>query len=373
MKPSNYRPELDVLRFAAFGLVFAHHLLPQKGPLGFVTQSCGFGLPLFFTLSAFLIAGNLAREKRETDRVDVKSFYRRRCLRIWPLYFSALAAAAGFDLATGFLDAAHVRLLTSLTTFTSDIYLTTSQVPWINDLAQPLWSISVEEQFYLLYPLLVVRLDARGQWITNLVIMTIAATSQAVMGALHMERDHVIWSSPLVQMEFLAVGAMLALALRDRQALIGAVGRATLIVSAVGLWLLASLATGCKQPGRAPSGVSVVVGYQLVALGCIAAILSLQGVKSAMPRLLTWLGSISFGLYVFHTCGLLVAKTLVDGSLAMEAALAFGVTVAMAAISYRYLETPFLGLPSGKPLGMRRASATGSATSPSRSLQSALS
>ena len=342
---STYRPELDVLRLVAFGLIFAHHL-PQNGSLAFMKESCGFGLPLFFTLSAFLIAGNLMREKDRTGGVDVKSFYLRRSLRIWPLYFTALAIAATFDRAAGFLDPTRVRLLASMATFTSDVYLTASQAPWTNELAQPLWSISVEEQFYLLYPLLVVRCGARQQWVAALVILAAAAATQATMGALHMERDHVIWTSPIVQMEFLAIGTMLSLALRDRLPVIDAAGRMALAACAAGLWLSASLLTECKHPGHASSAASVVAGYQMVALGCIAAIFSLLGVRSRLPKILTWLGSISFGLYVFHTYGLLVARTLVDKSVVAQCALALGVTIATAAASYRYLEVPFLRLSS---------------------------
>jgi len=98
-----YRPELDVVRFVAFFSVFLTHLLPA-GPdsntaalpreltkLIIATQKTSvFGLSLFFTLSAYLICELLLRERHATGTVQVKQFYIRRILRIWPLYFAGL-------------------------------------------------------------------------------------------------------------------------------------------------------------------------------------------------------------------------------------------------------------------------------------------
>jgi peptidoglycan/LPS O-acetylase OafA/YrhL len=100
---SYYRPELDVVRFVAFLLVFLHHTLPSGKDIrvlhlfkGFApaydafSTACGYGLSLFFTLSAFLICELLLRERSSTGSIDVKQFYIRRILRIWPLYYLAI-------------------------------------------------------------------------------------------------------------------------------------------------------------------------------------------------------------------------------------------------------------------------------------------
>ena len=87
-----YRPELDVLRFIAFGMVFLSHAVGQYrlADVGIL------GVPVFFMLSAFLITELLLQEKQKTGTVHVSSFYIRRILRIWPLYFAALALGSLF-------------------------------------------------------------------------------------------------------------------------------------------------------------------------------------------------------------------------------------------------------------------------------------
>lgn len=82
-----YRPELNLLRFIAFSMVFVTHVA------GFsVFLYAGFfGVPIFFVLSAFLITELLQREKQQVGKISIYNFYIRRILRIWPLYFAALA------------------------------------------------------------------------------------------------------------------------------------------------------------------------------------------------------------------------------------------------------------------------------------------
>ncbi len=102
-----YHPELDILRFAAFFLIFLHHSIPHVpdfyskmgvGP-ALTTTLCAmgaagaFGVELFFLLSAYLVTELMLRERALRGQVDLKSFYLRRSLRIWPLYLFFLALA----------------------------------------------------------------------------------------------------------------------------------------------------------------------------------------------------------------------------------------------------------------------------------------
>src|SRR5579859_7487512 len=103
-----YRPELDTLRFFAFLGVFIFHAAPRT--MGFynaagyphwlssllisIFGAGAYGVDLFFALSAYLITSLLLRERANTGRVDVRGFYLRRILRIWPLYLSFVAFAA---------------------------------------------------------------------------------------------------------------------------------------------------------------------------------------------------------------------------------------------------------------------------------------
>src|SRR5215467_6179305 len=103
-----YRPELDVLRFFAFLGVFIFHAAPRTmdfydragyphwlSSLLIPTFGAGaYGVDLFFALSAYLITSLLLREREAAGKLDLRSFYVRRILRIWPLYLSFVAFAA---------------------------------------------------------------------------------------------------------------------------------------------------------------------------------------------------------------------------------------------------------------------------------------
>src|SRR5271167_4601165 len=86
-----YRPELDVLRLLAFTMVFLDHMLPYDGVfsdggwLGSFRYAGGFGVCVFFMLSSFLITDLLEREHEVTQTIQLRAFYVRRVLRIWPL------------------------------------------------------------------------------------------------------------------------------------------------------------------------------------------------------------------------------------------------------------------------------------------------
>jgi peptidoglycan/LPS O-acetylase OafA/YrhL len=169
--PTFYRPELDALRFCAFLLVFESHALMGGQALAQVfgqnsaaarllgnaltlTGIVGaYGMWLFFVLSSYLITQLLLIELRRTGTVKVKDFYVRRILRIWPLYFFCLAVGVllsraipgTFHLETG-------RLVAFLLLAGNWYAIRHGFGPASIGI---LWSISVEEQFYLLWPGLV--------------------------------------------------------------------------------------------------------------------------------------------------------------------------------------------------------------------------
>ena len=154
-----YRPELDVLRFVAFracSFTMPYRIL--RRPMGLkriaaTVRSWGYGIDLFLLLSSFLITELLLRELESRGRLDIWWFYMRRTLRIWPLYFGFLALTllvvplvlprenVPFSHMLGFL------------TFTGN--WTTAILGWPRSVIAPLWSICLEEQFYLAWPLLI--------------------------------------------------------------------------------------------------------------------------------------------------------------------------------------------------------------------------
>ena len=126
---------------------------------GAVAKSGAAGVDLFFALSAFLITSILLREREETGGISLRRFYLRRVLRIWPLYF--LLIALGVVLA-------HTMATQSLPWYYVAGYLLFAG-NWVHavfgrpeSICSPLWTVSIEEQFYLIWPLLMKMLTRRG-------------------------------------------------------------------------------------------------------------------------------------------------------------------------------------------------------------------
>ena len=146
-KATFYRPELDALRFFAFAAVLVHHGPDAPGFLGIARMAGGFGLSMFFLLSAYLITELLLREREQSGRIAWNLFFARRALRIWPLYYAALGVAI-------LIGRLHPVFwingigAASMSVFISNWILVSSSL----GLVGALWSISVEEQFYLIWP-----------------------------------------------------------------------------------------------------------------------------------------------------------------------------------------------------------------------------
>ncbi len=148
-------PSLDGLRAVSIGIVLLAHAIQYSNPHGALSwtvlalaKNGNTGVSIFFVISGFLITTLLLREEAKTGRIDQKAFYIRRAFRILPAFLLYLGCVAA-------LNAAHLisvptSLIVHALTFTSDY---ASATHWA---VAGLWSLSVEEQFYLLWPLLMV-------------------------------------------------------------------------------------------------------------------------------------------------------------------------------------------------------------------------
>ena len=149
-KPSKVLPNLDALRAIAALLVIVSHVELQKEELGFsnlrplVKNFGALGVTLFFVLSGFLITWLLTQEHESKGGIHIRKFYWRRILRIWPLYFAVLTAG----IAIYYRSIQPSAIVLSLF-FLPNIAFMKGLLPSLID---PIWSLGVEEQFYLFHP-----------------------------------------------------------------------------------------------------------------------------------------------------------------------------------------------------------------------------
>lgn len=354
---SFYRPELDVLRFAAFLLVFLHHTLPRQGLIPHLgpqlsavvtslAKACGFGLCLFFTLSAYLITELLIRERDARGKLDVKAFYIRRALRIWPLYFLGLGIGVVFALykpAPGVLERYAAYAFLAGNWYCAAHIASAGKSPM-----EILWSISVEEQFYLFWPWVAAAKARRPLQIAASSLLVASVVALIVIARIGASTD-AAWFNSFVQFGMFGAGAMLSLKLQGGAPRWGMTLRTVVGLGALLLWFISSYVFHVKDPGPT-SAINLVAGYTAVEFGCVMFLLSVIGLAPRrLPRALIYLGRISFGLYVFHGLGLEIASRLshqlgAGYSGFVQTFLGLAVTVSLASLSYKFYEKPFLKL-----------------------------
>ena len=354
-----YHPELDELRFFAFLMVFLHHAFPHDPafwtklgvPLFLARIVAGigatgaFGVSLFFVLSSYLITELLLREKDLFGKLDLRSFYIRRILRIWPLYFAFLALAVALQ---WIVPGQHVTLRAGLwfSFLAGNWFIVFHGFP--SSVIFPLWSVSIEEQFYITWPAIVRKVSETGMLIFAGLLLLVATIARIYLGIHHtLEGD--VWCNTFVQLDPIAAGILMAVLLKGEIPRLSRLTRAAMMLAGIIALALGSLYFGIKNDPLTTA--RIVLGYPSVALGGTLLLLSVLRTRSGRGnRVLIYLGRISYGLYVFHVLGLLISNYAVHDQTAnlfrysLRVAVALILTIAMAAVSYRWLETPFLSL-----------------------------
>ena len=356
-----YRPELDGLRFVAFLAVYiehtvgfgvggSHNHLPNwlGDLLGAIGLAGTFGVDLFFVLSSYLITELLLRELSLRGQLDVKAFYMRRLLRIWPLYFFFVFFAYGLTYVVPSEGLTWKHLLGFLAFYGNWVYFL---IP-VPTVAGPLWSISLEEQFYLTWPWLIRRATPRELAALCMGMMLVALFVRIAMGILHPYEDWVSKNS-FTRIDGIAVGGLIAVSLRGRLPNWRTGARMALFAICTGTLL--AIAYGFGLFSLPVALLPLALGWPLAAIACGGMLLAVLGDTGGFTALLrsapiVYLGRISFGLYVYHELLLLAGDRLFPGhsssSTQMMAYFLFGLlgTMPLAALSYRWLESPFLRL-----------------------------
>jgi peptidoglycan/LPS O-acetylase OafA/YrhL len=300
----------------------------------------------------------LIRERDAAGTVQVRQFYIRRILRIWPLYYLGLT----LGVIVAFLPGSNRAEIAVIGWF--GIFLSTWIMPahgWIANPVSPLWSISVEEQFYAFAPWLAKYLGRKSLYGLCVVLILLSDAWLFYLGNVRAPLYR-IWHNPFVQFESFAAGILLCLALRGRLPRVTTWLRIVLLAGGWACWFLACYwLNALFDPNKNPGGWALVGGFGLGALGSVVMLIAFLGVHSSLlPKWAIYLGRISFGLYVYHRFAIdFVARLLIFNmhsdshmitshflnacrSLAFEFVLPLALTIVVAMLSYRFYETPFL-------------------------------
>jgi len=404
--PPRRDPALDGLRGFAMLLVFLFHYgggLDSKNPvvhvLGYVTQASWIGVVVFFALSGFLITGSL------WDAIDeqylLRNFFIRRALRILPLYYLALLIS--------FLGAlAHPITLETVKAFLIYVFFL-QDLPFLADWALKyhsayplyhLWSLAVEEQFYVFWPLLLLAAESRrGARSVCLRIFAFSAFFRLIFSLpdLNFSRVGLYDYFLFTHAGALALGGAVALALRSRDRTTGRIAspvrfmrRYAGMAFYAGMSIFIGIGIFRKLPEYSRSFLIQeplqfmfgLLGVSVAAAALIAIVLRPGRPRTFFSsRVLGYLGRVSYGFYIFH---ILLQPWFDDLAMKMSVYLsvhariqwsgdlyqfvrmviAFAITLGVATISFRFLESPLLRLglrfplPTPLPEGLHLLSST---------------
>jgi peptidoglycan/LPS O-acetylase OafA/YrhL len=366
--PSEHRPALDGVRGIAILTVFLYDCLklPPGGPFNLVLRKASamgwIGVDLFFVLSGFLITGILLDSRGKPGYLS--SFFARRALRIFPLYFLALWAAF---IALPQLAEAVSSLrpaADNMRAFSSEqvwfwTYLQNWRFAWQGrwpdvGYLNHFWSLAVEEQFYLVWPFIVGWLGrgvlARVCW--GLVVTALALrASMWIAGA----PSVTLYVTTITRMDSLCLGALFAMALRSekwyrlacRFAVPTLLVLAVLIAGVDAVWpILKTQTAGAQTIGHTLLGLA----FGCFVLFAAAASPEHWSARALSSRVLTVPGQYSYAMYVLHRPVYKAVQKLnwswaPDGMQPyMVFAAALGGSLACAALSWRFFEKPFLAL-----------------------------
>jgi peptidoglycan/LPS O-acetylase OafA/YrhL len=361
-----FYPALDGFRAAAALLVFVHHYvlahLPPALRWGWA------GVDVFFVLSGFLITGILFDTRESPHRL--RNFYSRRALRIFPLYYGVaivvLLTTPLFHWMWSRIWVLGPLYLLNYARYVHPVATHSGDLLFSGSLKLPLafghfWSLCVEEQFYLVWPLVVFLVRDRVR-LRNLCVAAVFVVpllrwaAVSVVPPQFLAYDLLYRATPF-RVDALLLGGAVALMLRGPEAArLRRLAVPLLIASTLALalaWLVAVRVL--HQSSAADTTVPWIstLGFSLIDLIAAAVLLlTLQPgnlfFRAFSFRPLRWLGQMSYGFYVFHYLPIVFYDHLFDRvtrhAWILEAVFAFVVTVCLSYVSFRFFEAPFLRL-----------------------------
>lgn len=356
-KNSVYFPNLNGLRFIAALMVFVYHVeqnsmffgLPNVAENIILFGIGKLGVVLFFVLSGFLITYILLHEEQIKGRISIPKFYLRRVLRIWPLYFFVLILAffilpnIAFFVIPGFEKPVLYENFTlkAIMYFTFFANLAVSMFN-VFPYASQTWSIGTEEQFYLVWPLLIAFVRKRRLlFILGVIAAYIGvyfllnSNVEFIPGKMYLRK---FWK--LFNIDCMAIGAVFAVMLHTKRFL-------TLFLNNTVFYIALIAAVGMMGWGISVLHVNLEV-YSILFGIIILNFAANKNIGLSMEfRIPDYLGKISYGLYMYHSIAIVAGiklMLLLNFSPWILYIAAFVLTVAIASLSYELFEKKFIRL-----------------------------
>lgn len=331
-------PSLDGLRAISIALVMVGHSADCNNAPRFLSHFNhlgNFGVRCFFIISGFLITTLLLKEREKTGSISMRGFYVRRALRIFPPSLTYIGIIAIFY-ALGWLTLLPGDL-THAITYTMNYHI--HRAWWLDHL----WSLSVEEQFYILWPGLIwlagTRRGLKVAWGVVFVVPVIRATMWFVFHA----SDSAMTKHFEANADALSTGCLLSMNFNW----LGAVGWYRRFQSSRVFWIVA---LGLVLGGHGLFAVSpasfYIAGQSIANLGTALCVdWAVRNYNSSIGRILNWgpivyIGALSYSLYLWQNAFLNPDWNAWPAMLPVNLLLAFGMAIA----SYYAIEQPFLRL-----------------------------
>ncbi|PSC03138.1 hypothetical protein SLNSH_20630 [Alsobacter soli] len=322
-----YQPSLDGMRGVAVLVVVAVHARPDYLPGGWI------GVDVFFVLSGYLITGLLAAELAQSGRVDVPRFYFSRSLRLVPALWAMLAALLAFSLVSSAADQPTLKDTGVAFAYLMNFALAYGDYPK-NGLAHT-WSLAVEQQFYLIWPLLLSLLIGRRptRWIGAAICLCAAWRWYLVASGAPADR---VYFGLDTHIEPILIGSWLALVRLP-------VGFRKLLIGAPFVPLVALCIMLFASRNTSPHALTLGISVAGLATAWLIVVVSERNQTSSALSFgpLVWLGKISYGFYLWHLPVILLGHGILPR---WSNAVSILACIALAGLSHRYIEAPFLRL-----------------------------
>ena len=302
-------PALDGLRGLAILLVLVSHLMLFNDRTGSrfgdslaALRGLGWtGVDLFFVLSGFLITGILFDTLRDSHYF--RSFYMRRFLRIFPLYYGFLLFMVLLAHWQHFSWGGRQYVLLAYLQNTGLWFPVTDFHPGLWADLDHFWSLAVEEQFYVFWPLLVFLVRGRSRLIGLTLSLSFAALLLRIALYVHGASPLTIFMATPCRMDTLLLGGCVALVIRGNSDWIPRRWMLPLVLlSAAGI---AGYTLAHPHRDMRAGFFGATFGYSVIAIGCVALLIAALEKDSPIHRVLRWrvlrsLGKYSYGIYVLH-------------------------------------------------------------------------